>query len=216
MSANDEELVAMLADERRRIAELATRLTPEQWRSPSLCSNWRVGDVVAHLVVTAESRAVQHVARALRHRFRLDVMIDVTARNVGREPPLVLAARLERAARSHRHPPGRRTQHVLADTVVHGFDIREPLGISYDPPAERLRLTLDAVLGLDSMPVCRPRVAGLHLVAEDLNWQAGDGPEVRGPADALLLAMTGRRVGLSRLAGSGLDTIASRIDHAPT
>lgn len=36
------------------------------------------------------------------------------------------------------------------------------------------------------------RTRRVHLVASDLDWSAGDGLEVRGSGEALLLAMTGR------------------------
>jgi len=48
-------------------------------------------------------------------------------------------------------------------------------------------------------------------VAADVGWQHGDGPEVTGPGEALLMAMTGRRDSLAELSGPGQPTLASRI-----
>lgn len=53
---------------------------------------------------------------------------------------------------------------------------------------------------------------GLRLVATDLDWSTGRGPEVRGTAEALLLAVAGRPVVLPELSGAGVDLLARRID----
>jgi len=42
-------------------------------------------------------------------------------------------------------------------------------------------------------------------------WQHGDGPEVTGTGEALLMAMTGRRVAVEELAGPGQATMAERV-----
>jgi hypothetical protein len=55
------------------------------------------------------------------------------------------------------------------------------------------------------------RARGLRLVASDLGWAAGRGPEVRGPGEALLMAISGRRGVVQELTGPGQATLASRI-----
>jgi hypothetical protein len=49
------------------------------------------------------------------------------------------------------------------------------------------------------------------LVATDLDWAAGRGPEVHGPAEALLMAISGRRGIVQELTGPGQPTLAARI-----
>jgi hypothetical protein len=51
-------------------------------------------------------------------------------------------------------------------------------------------------------------VARIRLTATDIDLSIGDGPEVRGPLLALLLAVTGRRVALDELEGKGLARLA--------
>ena len=51
---------------------------------------------------------------------------------------------------------------------------------------------------------------GLRLRATDLDWSAGDGPEVAGPGEALALAMTGRGVALADLSGEGVAVLEAR------
>jgi len=55
------------------------------------------------------------------------------------------------------------------------------------------------------------RIRGLRLRATDIDWAHGDGPEVTGPGEALLMAMSGRRAALADLSGPGLATLAKRL-----
>ena len=56
----------------------------------------------------------------------------------------------------------------------------------------------------------KKRVAGLKLAATDIDWTFGDGPEVRGTGEALLLAICGRKAALDDLEGEGVATLRSR------
>jgi uncharacterized protein (TIGR03083 family) len=46
------DVAAPLTRQRRRLAELLSDLTDDQWAAPSRCEGWSTQDVVAHLVVT--------------------------------------------------------------------------------------------------------------------------------------------------------------------
>jgi hypothetical protein len=70
--------------------------------------------------------------------------------------------------------------------------------------ADLARIT-DPILG------GKRRSAGLNLVASDVEWAAGDGPEVKGPLIAIVLAITGRRADLDDLSGPGVETLRSRL-----
>jgi hypothetical protein len=45
------------------------------------------------------------------------------------------------------------------------------------------------------------------LVATDIDWSSGHGPEIAGPVGAILLLLTGRPVGLADLTGDGADLL---------
>lgn len=49
----------------------------------------------------------------------------------------------------------------------------------------------------------KKRIAGLKLTATDMDWSHGNGPEVKGPAEALVMMMAGRLVALDDLSGEG-------------
>lgn len=57
----------------------------------------------------------------------------------------------------------------------------------------------------------RRRIRGLRLRATDIDWTHGHGPEVTGPGEALLMAMSGRPTALADLDGPGLATLAERL-----
>jgi hypothetical protein len=100
---------------------------------------------------------------------------------------------------------------ALTNGVIHQQDIRRPLGMPRDIPADRLlpalriALTAPVILGFW-------RVRGTRLVATDLDWSTGKGPEVRGKGEALLLVIAGRRGVVGELSGPGQQTLANRID----
>jgi hypothetical protein len=98
----------------------------------------------------------------------------------------------------------------LHDILVHSLDIRVPLGLPDDRPAERYRPALDLLFTwkaeLALVPKSRPR---LRWIATDLDWVHGTGEEVRGRAIDLTLANSGRTARLDGLSGSGQATVAT-------
>ncbi|MCP3812145.1 maleylpyruvate isomerase family mycothiol-dependent enzyme, partial [Mycobacteriaceae bacterium Msp059] len=50
MTADEPSLMELARDERTDLAEFLATLTPQQWRTESLCAGWTVKDVVAHVV----------------------------------------------------------------------------------------------------------------------------------------------------------------------
>ena len=51
------DLMPMIQAERGSLAEFLGTLTPEQWRTQTLCDKWKVQDVVGHLVAAAKITA---------------------------------------------------------------------------------------------------------------------------------------------------------------
>jgi uncharacterized protein (TIGR03083 family) len=99
---------------------------------------------------------------------------------------------------------------ALVDGTIHHQDIRRSLGRPRSVPADRLERVLDLVPGNPRLGAGR-RIRGLRLRASDVDWTHGDGPEVTGPGEALLMAMTGRRAALADLTGPGHATLAARL-----
>ena len=60
----------------------------------------------------------------------------------------------------------------------------------------------------------RKRAEGVRLVATDSDWSVGQGPEVRGPGEAILMTITGRRGVIDELSGPGVAVLANRACNA--
>ena len=201
---------AAIADERRALADLVETLTDEQLRTPSLCDAWTVRDVVGHLVVPLEVGVPGFLLAMARSGFRFDVANARLATRMARRPVPELVGVL-RAKAEHRFvPPGGDELDPLVDVVVHGLDLRVPLGLDRSTPADRLRAALDRCAsprGRDP----RTLLDGLRLEADDVDWAHGEGAIVRGPASALLLALTGRRALRDALHGEAAETLRGRL-----
>jgi hypothetical protein len=108
-----------------------------------------------------------------------------------------------------RHPPGP-VQSWLGEAIVHAEDIRRPLGLSRQYPAEAILCVADFYAGSNLIIGTKRRIEGVRLRATDAGWSHGTGPEAAGSAMSLLLAMTGRTVALDDLSGDGVATLRSR------
>ena len=106
-------------------------------------------------------------------------------------------------------PPGPKTS-WLGEVVIHGADVRRPLGIPHTYPPNAIRQVIDFYKGSNMLIGSKNRIAGLALNATDDDWQHGQGEAVEGPLLSLLLAMTGRGAACDDLAGPGVQTLRSR------
>jgi uncharacterized protein (TIGR03083 family) len=134
-----------VAIERRGIADLVDQLDEEALATPSLCAGWSVKTVVAHLVsVFADS--FWTLWTALRHRG-YDRAIDVRARHHAKAPTAKLVQTLRERADHRLSPPVTGPLSGLTDVLVHGGDIRIPLGLPFDPDVELVSAALDFLTG---------------------------------------------------------------------
>lgn len=203
---------AEIADERRSLADLLSGLTSEQHRAQSLCSEWTVREVVGHLLVPLEVSTPRFMLAILACRGSFDRAHVRLARQQAQRPFNEMLEILRRKADNRFTPPGAGPEAPLTDLLVHGLDIRWPLPLVRSIPAERLQksltfLTTRTAIGL--LP--KGALEGLRIEASDIDWVHGDGLQVRGDAEALLLAMTGRTVALDHLEGAGVATLRQRV-----
>lgn len=92
----------------------------------------------------------------------------------------------------------------LVDVLVHTADALRPLGIEVDTPPADAAPALDALWKSGRMIVHATPQQGRRLIATDLDWSRGSGPEVRGKGIDLLLLVANRRQVLADLAGPGV------------
>jgi uncharacterized protein (TIGR03083 family) len=205
----------IIANERRALADVLDTLTPEQTRRQSLCAGWTVHDVAAHLVMPLETGPPALALALLTARGNFDrANLKLTARHAGR-PLIELADSLRRNAEHPFTLPGMGPEAPLTDLLVHGQDIRRPLGIEREFSEERITLALRFLTETRARGfVTRGRLNRLAFEATDLDWSHGGGAAVRGPAEALLLAICGRPAGLDDLHGDGVSVLRGRLTES--
>ncbi|MDT5188579.1 MAG: hypothetical protein QOI28_830 [Mycobacterium sp.] len=197
-------------DERIEFADFLTGLTPEQWDAPTLCTGWRVRDVAAHVVSFEGMTPRELTARFLKGRLQMDRINGLGVGDLADRSPEQLIALLRDNAEPRGMGAGFGGRVALTDNMIHQQDIRRPLGLARTIPVERLCAALDFVR---YSPTIRGawRVRGVRLIATDVDWSHGKGPEVRGPGEALLMVMAGRPDALRDLDGPGLAILSSHV-----
>ena len=81
-------------DERADLAEFLATLTPQQWQAPTLCTRWRVRDVVTHVISYDNLGARALLGVAARARFGPGRINDTALSRYDRHTPEQLQALL--------------------------------------------------------------------------------------------------------------------------
>jgi uncharacterized protein (TIGR03083 family) len=190
--------------ERAEFADLLDGLTSQQWSAPSLCDGWSVQNVVAHTIAYLQQSRTRLLSNMIRSRWNID---QLNARGL-HDYADVAPEQLIKLMREGVEPAGAGALYggrvALIECLIHQQDIRRPLGKLRTIPEERLRVSLNYARISPVIAGAR-RTRGLRLVATNMTWSAGRGPEVRGSAESLLMAMTGRAAKVSGdLSGDGM------------
>ncbi len=215
----DDEDWDLVRDERLSLARTLATLSDAQWATRTLCTEWTVRDVVAHLVMTPTGEPSLSVMAAATARARGNVWHasrDLTRVAAARRSPGELVRALEDNADSRRRPVFVVDANILPDLVVHGQDIAVPLGMHRQVPAAVAEVALARLWSMGFPFHARRRLAGVRLCCADgATWAAGEGPEVAGSAGALALLMTRRTAAaLPMLHGPGVARLEERLAAA--
>lgn len=189
--------------ERESLIEHLSGLSAERWNTPSLCEGWTVHDVLAHLVDDAKTTKLSFVRSLLAARFNFDRVNQNGVNRERQQKPENTLESFRRAANRTSSAPAPLASR-LVEIIVHGEDIRRPLGISHVYPVGAIIDAIEyQVATSDSMGGSKLRAAELRLVTTDVDWSHGSGVEVQGRAIDLLMALTGRLVPNDALCGAG-------------
>jgi uncharacterized protein (TIGR03083 family) len=195
--------------ERAALAADLAELTGQQWATPSLCTGFTVRQVLAHLTAGASLNPVRWLAGVIRCRFDFDKQNAMRlAQQLGATPAETLERFRSVIGSTIKAPVP--TAAMLGETIVHGEDIRRPLGIHRDYPITTLTLLANYYQGSDLVVPAKKRIAGLRLQASDGPFATGSGPLVSGGTLALIMAMTGRVTCCDELDGDGVATLRAR------
>jgi uncharacterized protein (TIGR03083 family) len=195
--------------ERKALATDLQALDDAQWRATSLCSQWTVRDVTAHMTATAKITPTAFFTKLATSGFSLE---RLQAKDIVVEKgstPADTLARFDAVVNSEKHPPGP-IDSWLGEAILHAEDIRRPLAIKHEYPKDAVVRLADFYKGSNLVVGTKRRIEGLTLRATDAGWSHGSGPEVSGPIMLLVMAMTGRKEALDDLTGDGVATLRAR------
>jgi uncharacterized protein (TIGR03083 family) len=189
---SDTDLHELTYAERERLAGLLSGLAPAQWDTASLCSGWRVREVVAHITMPFRTKPPRFFAGLAAARFSFNRYADTAARrDTARMTTEELLGALRDNIRHPWRPPGGGAAGALSHDVIHGLDITEPLGLPAVPP-ERIAAVL-AETGPRNLAYFGVDLTGVELRADDADITLGSGTRIDLPAKDVLLIVTGRR-----------------------
>jgi uncharacterized protein (TIGR03083 family) len=205
----------VIDDERSRLADLLEELSDSEWRTPSLCREWTVREVAAHLTL-AHTGPLSAAGSLIRAGGGFNRMIRDTAIRQARLPVQEYPRRLRSMVGSRRTAPFITELEPLVDVLCHAQDITRPIGRPYPMPADAAVAAAEHIWRRSFPFRAQRRLRGYELVATDAPWRAGVGVRVEGPISALLLLVSGRPAALADLDGPGateLTTAASSLEE---
>jgi uncharacterized protein (TIGR03083 family) len=195
--------------ERAALVEDLAALDDAQWAHPSLCEGWVIEDVVAHLTAAASIGPVRWFASVLGARFDFDLHNDRRLAEYRGATPAETLERFRHIVTSNTSAPGP-TAASLGEVVVHGQDIRRPLGLVRMPPVGTVTEVARFYARRNFAVASRTAIEGLRVEATDGPFATGTGPLVSGTTLALTMAMAGRPAYCDDLSGSGVPILLAR------
>jgi len=181
-------LVALTYD---GLADLLASVPVETWDAPSLCTNWHVRHVVAHMTMPARFTPEQFGAEMAAVGGDFTALSDTVA---ARDASLPLADHVDALRSPLLHawqPPGGGAAGALSHAVIHSLDVTVALDRPAVAPDDAVVAVLDqltaangALFGVD--------LSGVRLEAADTDWSWGSGDAVRGDSGHLVALLSGR------------------------
>ena len=195
--------------ERKSLATDLQGLTDAEWDTKSLCSEWTVRDLVAHMTATAKMTPASFFPKLIASGFSFARLQDKDNTRERGSSPADTLANFQSIIDSKKRPPGP-AQTMLGEVIIHSADIRRALGIDHTYPVEPVTEVADFYKNSNLIIGAKRRITGVTLRATDTEWSNGDGPEAAGPITAIVMAMTGRKEYLNDLTGDGVEVLRGR------
>lgn len=203
------DLDLVLRQQQHQLLALLSELGDEQFSNGSLCRDFDVHHVLAHLVVQLSTPPLKRGLSIARHRRNRPQAQLALAKEVGLASSDQLLKRYASLISNTEKLPEKLVVPRLTDTVIHTVDVCRPLSIALPPMEFDFAPLLDflasdtALLEFVAAPL--PNVT---FVATDANWRAGRGPQVSGKSLDLAMAITARPNATRGLSGPGVESVA--------
>ncbi len=198
-------------EERSALADDLATLDDSRWDEQSLCSEWKVRHVVAHLIRGADLKTGPFLAGMLKSGMNFNRFMAREGLALGAAAPEELVGQFRKTIGTRRTPVGAKPEIMLIDLVCHSADIRRPTGMTRSVPEATLLTVAEMMKGIGFPLQAKRRIAGLRMSTTDSDWSAGDGPSVEGPLASVILVMAGRKAPLENLSGEGMQTLQARM-----
>lgn len=215
MPATTHDYESLLWAESSDLTSLLDALDDADLDRDTLCAGWRVRDVFSHMLVGHTTPMPSMLMVAVKHGFNVPKASFHGSVRYGssHSPAEIRAAWHDVVDRRVMKGLGKVVprKEAFADHLIHHQDIRRPLGRPRTIPADRLLAALDAMPTIGGLVKSKKRMAGLRWRATDVDWSSGDGPEVAGPAEALILLASGRAAPVVEVSGEGVATLQQRL-----
>jgi uncharacterized protein (TIGR03083 family) len=176
----------LVSDTLTRIADSLEDQPDAVWDQPSLCTGWRVREVVAHVTMPARMDDDQFAQQMAAMGGDFQRFSDHTARRDGSLPVGEHLANLRSARLAAWEPPGGGARGALHHAVVHGLDITNAVGLDRACSDEAALVVLDGLTDGGAAQFFGTELTGMRLVADDLDWSWGEGRTVAAPAGELI------------------------------
>lgn len=207
---NATEYWSMIHSERARLVGTLDGLAADQWDEPTLCADWSVEQVFAHLSAAANTGRWAWIRSIVVAGFNPDKHnVRLLARYRGESPEETLE--VFRRSITATIAPTKDHPAFLGEVIVHGQDVARPLGLDLDPDAEAVLEVARFYSSRDFAVNSKTLVKGLSLSADDAEFSVGHGPLVRGRLLDLVMAMAGRPSACDLLGGDGVVELRSRM-----
>jgi uncharacterized protein (TIGR03083 family) len=211
------DLPQLIRTERLALIEFLATLGPAEWATPSLCGEWTVQEVAAHLAWAPVMGPLTLMVPLAKSGFRINKASADLAKQYARRGPAEILTQLRANADSGAKPAGVPLIAGLVDAVIHAIDMRHPLNSPREVPAEAFDAVADFSVGAKwPMTVsvggsARKRLTGVRLIADGYNWSYGQGPEVHAKGEAVLRILNGRQTSPDELTGEGAGQLAAKL-----
>ena len=188
------------------LANLLASAPEKTWDAPSLCENWRVRHVIAHVTMPARLNPEQFATEMAAARGDFTVLSNTVA---ARDAFLAVAEHLE-ALRSQLlrewQPPGGSAADALSHAVIHSLDVTIALDQPSVAPKQAVVVVLDQLTAVNGA-LFGLELTGIRLEATDTDWHWGNGDTVRADSSLLVALLSGRTLSdgrtLRRVKGQG-------------
>ena len=174
-----------------RLAALLAAAPVETWDAPTLCDEWLVRHVIAHVTMPARLTVEQFGAEMAAAGGDFAVVSDTVAARDGSLPVAALLDQLRSPKLHAWQPPGGGAAGALSHAVIHSLDVTIALDMPAVAPPEAVTAVLDQLtaargtwFGLD--------LTDVRLEAADTDWSWGNGQLVRADSASLVALLGGR------------------------